>query len=83
MALFNIRRLRAKFKAQTEVLDKLLCADDLIESAKTETKILGAMDRMSQACDNYNLTISTKPSAVVYQPAPGKLESWKANQPSL
>ena len=29
------------------------------------------MDRVSQACDNYDLTISTKKTEVVYQPAPG------------
>ena len=75
MALFNIRRLRAKFKMPTDVLDELLCADDLTERAKTETKMQGAMDRMSQACDKYNLTISTKPTEVVLQSAPGKLYS--------
>ena len=31
-----------------------------------------AMDQVSQSCDNYDLTISTK-TDVVHQPAPGKL----------
>ena len=31
-----------------------------------------AMDIVLQACGNYNLTISTKKTEVVYQPAPGK-----------
>ena len=30
----------------------------------------GAVDRMSKACDNFPLTISTK--KIVHQPAPGK-----------
>ena len=34
--LFNIRRLQAKSKVQTDVLDKLLCTDDLAENAKSE-----------------------------------------------
>ena len=32
----------------------------------------GAVDRMSQACDNVDLTIGTKMTKVVHQPAPGK-----------
>ena len=31
-----------------------------------------AMDRVSQACDNYDLTVSMKKAEVVYQPAHGK-----------
>ena len=31
-----------------------------------------AVDRMSKACDNFQLTISTKKTEVVHQPAPGK-----------
>ena len=32
----------------------------------------GAVDRMSKACDNFQLKISTKKTEVVHQPAPGK-----------
>ena len=32
----------------------------------------GGMDKMSQACDNYDLTISTKKNEVEHQPALGK-----------
>ena len=35
--LFNLRRLQAKSKVQTDVLDKLLYADDLAMNAKSET----------------------------------------------
>ena len=31
-----------------------------------------AVDRMSKACNNFQLTISTKKTEVVHQPAPGK-----------
>ena len=54
------RRLQAKSKVQTDVVDKLLYADDLAENAKSEKKMQGAIDRMSKACDNFQLTISTK-----------------------
>ena len=36
--VFNLRGLQAKSKVQTDVLDKLLSADDLTENAKLETK---------------------------------------------
>ena len=57
---------------QTDVVDKLLYADDLAENAKSEEKMQGAVDRISKACDNFPLTISTKKTEVVHQPAPGK-----------
>ena len=58
--LFNLRRLQVKSKVQTDVADELLYADDLAKNAKSETKMQGSMDRRSQACGTYDLTISTK-----------------------
>ena len=58
--LLNLRRLQAKSKVQTDVVDKLLYADDLAENAKSKEKMQGAVDRMSKACDNFQLTIGTK-----------------------
>ena len=74
--LLNLRRLQAKSKVQTDVVDKLLYADDLAENAKSEEKMHGDVDRMSKACDNFQLiistNISTKKTEVVHPPAPGK-----------
>ena len=70
--LSNLRRLQAKSKVQTDVLDELLYAEDMAKNAKSETKMQGGMDLMPQACANYDLTISTKKTKVVHQPAPGK-----------
>ena len=46
--LFNLRRLQAKSNVQTDVLDKLIYTDGLVENAKIETKMQGAVDRMWQ-----------------------------------
>ena len=69
---FDGKLLQAKSKVQTDVVDKLLYADDLAENAKSDKKMQGAVDRMSKACDNFQLTISTKNTEVVHLPAPGK-----------
>ena len=45
--LLNLRRLQAKSKVQTDVVDKLLYADDLAENSKSEEKNARAVDRMS------------------------------------
>ena len=70
--LFSLRRLQAKSKVQTEVLDEFLFADDMAKGAPTEEKMQKGVDQVSDSCDSYILTISIKKTEVVYQPAPGK-----------
>ena len=70
--LFNLRRLQTKSKVQTEVLDEFFFADDMAKGTPTEEKMLKGVDRVSDSCDSYDLTISFKKTEVVYQPAPGK-----------
>ena len=69
--LFNLRRLQAKSKMQTEILDEFLFADDMAKGAQTE-KMQKGVDQVSDSCDNYDLTISIKKTKVVCQSAPGK-----------
>ena len=57
---------------KTDVLDELLYADDMDKNASSEAKMQRAMDQISQSCDNYDRTISTKKTDVVHQPAHGK-----------
>ena len=54
------------------MLDELLYADDMDKNANSEANMQRAMDQVSQSCDNYDLTISTKKTEVVHQPAPRK-----------
>ena len=70
--LFNLRRLQAKSKMLTEVLDEFLFADDMTKGAPREEKMQKGVDLVSDSCDSYNLTISIKKTEVVYQPAPSK-----------
>ena len=59
--IFNLRRFQAKTKVQNDVLDELLYADDMDKNAaSSEAKMQRDMDQVSQSCDNYDLTISTK-----------------------
>ena len=70
--LFNLRRLQAKSKAQTELLDEFLFADEMAKGAPTEEKMQKGVDQVSDSCDSYDHTINTKKTEVIYQPAPGK-----------
>ena len=58
--LFNIRRLQAKSKVQTEVLDDFFFADNMAKGAPTEWKMQKGVDQVSYSCDSYDLTISIK-----------------------
>ena len=64
--LFNQRRLQAKSKVQTEVLDESLFADDMAKDVPTEEKMPKGVDQVSDSCDSYDLTISIKKTEVVF-----------------
>ena len=76
--LFNIW-LEAKSKIQTDALHELLYTACVAKNILTE-KMQEAMDRVSQVCDNYNLTIRKKNNGVGYSQ---HLENPKWSQPSL
>ena len=50
----------------------LLFADDCALNAGSEPEMQQSMDKLSSACNAFGLTISTKKTEVMFQPAPSK-----------
>ena len=69
--LFNPRRLEAATNVKETVLRDFLFADDCALNASEEQEMQAEMDSFSAACNNFGLTISTKKTEVMLQPAPG------------
>ena len=70
--LFNLHRLHAKYKVKMDCVRDLLFADDCALNACSEPEMQQSMDKFSSACNAFGLTISTKKTEVMYQPAPNK-----------
>ena len=70
--LFNLRRLHAKTKVMTDIIRDLLFADDCALNAASEADMQCSVNLFSSACTNFGLTINTKKTEVLHQPAPGR-----------
>ncbi|KAJ1160521.1 hypothetical protein NDU88_001023 [Pleurodeles waltl] len=70
--LFNLRRLQAKTKVEKDSVRDFLFADDCALSTATEAQMKQIMNRFSTAWRYFGLTINTKNSEVLHQPAPQK-----------
>jgi hypothetical protein len=71
-SVFNLKRLQARTKVKTDTINDLLFADDCALNAPSEASMQHSVDKFSNACNNFGLTISTKKTEVMHQPAPGK-----------
>ena len=71
-SVFNLRRLQAKTKVKSDTINDFLFADDAALNATSEANMQHSVDKFSDACDNFGLTISTKKTEVMHQPAPGR-----------
>ena len=71
-SVFNLRRLQVRTKISTDSIDDLLFADDCGLNATSETEMQRSVNIFSEACNNFGLTISTKKTEMMHQPAPGK-----------
>lgn len=70
--LFNLRRLQAKTKVMTDIIRDFLFADDCALNAGSEADMQLSVDKFATASRNFGLTISTRKTEVLHQPAPGK-----------
>ena len=64
---FKLARLRAKTKVHEVLTRDILFADDAAVVAHTQEELLSLMDRFSQACKDFGLTISLKKTNVLGQ----------------
>ena len=71
-SVFNLRRLQAKIKVTSDTVNDLLFADDCTLNTTSEADMQHSIDKFAKACNNFGLTISTKKTEVICQPAPGK-----------
>ena len=68
--LFNISRLHAKTKTRTVTIRDLLSADDVAMVSHQQDGLQRLMDKISDACDLFSLTISQKKFMGQATPAP-------------
>lgn len=61
-----------KTMVQSDTINDLLFTDDSALNATSETNMQHSVDKFSDACNNFDLTISTKKTEVMHQLAPGK-----------
>ena len=71
-SVFNLRRLQAKTKVKTDIVNEFLFADDCVLNATTKANIQNSVDKFSMAFENFGLTISTKKTEVMHHLVPGK-----------
>ena len=74
--LYNTARLRAKTKTRTVLIRDMLYADDAAVTAHKEEHLQHLMDRFSQACDEFKLTVSLKKTNILSQ------DTERASRPS-
>lgn len=67
--LFNLARLRAKTKVSQILIREMLFADDAALASHTEEALQRLMDRFTDACQEFGLTISLKKTNISAQDA--------------
>ena len=70
--LFDIARLRAKSKTRTVNIRDVLFADDAALVSHSEEGLQRLLDRFSNSCDLFGLTISLKKTQVMGQDTPAQ-----------
>jgi len=70
--LFNFSRLRASFKVQLELVQKLLYADDCVFFASSEADLQIISSSFANAAKKFGLKINVSKTEVLVQPIPGQ-----------
>ena len=70
-SLFNLKRPQACTKDLTDTINVFLFADDWALNTACEEDMQHSVDKFSEACNNFGLSISTKITEVIHQPTPG------------
>ena len=65
--LFNVARLKAMTKVRNIMIRDMLFADDAAVATHSERQLQSLMDRFSQACKDFGLTMSLKKTEVLAQ----------------
>ena len=68
--LFNLRRLNAFTKIKKSSILDLLFADDCAIATSSEEDMQISIDKFSNSCDSFGLSINTRKTEVMMQPAP-------------
>ena len=71
-SVFNLRRLQGKTKVTSDTVNDFLFTNNYTINATSEADMQHSIDKFAKACNNFGLTISTKKTEVMHQPAPGK-----------
>ena len=70
-SIFNLRRLKAKTKVKTNIINDFLFVDDCALNSISDDMQQND-DKFAEACTNFGLTISITKREVMHQPAPRK-----------
>ena len=81
--LFNLARLRAETKVHHDFVRDFLFADDCALNAESKDAMQRSMDKLSEACDAFGLTISIKKTEVLHQPAPKSIQGNSTEPPTI
>ena len=67
----QLQAIAGRHESEEDCTSDSLFADDCALNACLEQEMQLEVDSFSSACDNFGLTISTKKTEVMFQPAPG------------
>ena len=67
-SIFNLRRLQTKTNVSTDTINDFVFAEDRALNTASETAMQYSVDKLSDTCNNFGMTLSTKKTEVMHQP---------------